>query len=65
VNSNPLPNHASGNEGVNTLEIRKEGKTIMRVIMKRLYGMLRQVGYLKIPVKMQAVRNANEYYKYH
>jgi hypothetical protein len=65
VNSNPLPNHASGNEGVNTLEIRKEGKTIMRVIMKRLYGMLRQVGYLKIPVKMQAVINANEYYKYH
>ena len=51
VNSNPLPNHACRNGGVNTLEIEKEGEAILRVIMERLYEMLKQARHLKIPFK--------------
>ena len=65
MNSNPLPNHASGGGGVNSLEIGKGSTTTLRVTMDRLYGMLRQTDYLKTPVKIQAVGNANEYCKYH
>jgi hypothetical protein len=65
VNSNPLPNHASGGGGVNSLEIGRGSTTTLRVTMDRLYGMLRQTDYLKTPVKIQAVGNANEYCKYH
>jgi hypothetical protein len=50
VNSNPLPNHAFRNGGVNTLEIEK-GEAILRVIMERLYEMLKQARHLKIPFK--------------
>jgi hypothetical protein len=64
VNSNPLPNHDSGSGRVNTLEIGKEGEAILKAIMERLYGMLRQAGYLKTPVKMQIVKDVNEYCKY-
>ncbi|XP_073268737.1 uncharacterized protein [Populus alba] len=64
VNSNPLPNHASGS-GVNSLEIGMESKATLRVTMDKLYGMLRQTNYLKTPVRMQAVGDANEYCKYH
>jgi hypothetical protein len=65
VNSNPLPNHASGGRGVNSLEIGRGSKATLSVTMDRLYEMLRQADYLKTPVRIQAVGDANEYYKYH
>ncbi|KAL3566506.1 hypothetical protein D5086_031921 [Populus alba] len=65
VKFNPLPNHASGSGGINSLEIGKGGTSTLKITMDILYGMLRQTDYLKTPVKIQAVRNANEYYKYH
>ncbi|XP_061947974.1 uncharacterized protein LOC133671268 [Populus nigra] len=65
VNSNPLPNHTSGSGGVNSLEIEMGSKATLRVTMDRLYGMLRQTNYLKTPVRIQAVGDANEYCKYH
>jgi hypothetical protein len=65
VNSNPLPNHTSGSRGVNSLEIERESKATLKVTMDRLYGMLRQTNYLKTPVRIQAVGDANEYCKYH
>ena len=57
MNSNPLPNYASGGGGVHTLEIGSEGKVILTVTMKRLHRVLRQVVYLKT----QAIGDANEY----
>ena len=65
VNSNPLPKHASRGGGVNSLEIERGSTSTLRVTMDRLYEMLRQTDYLKTPVKIQAVRNTNEYCKYH
>jgi hypothetical protein len=65
VKSNPLPNHASESGGVNSLEMGKEGKTMLKVIMDSLYEMLKQAGYLKIPVNVQAVGGMSEYCKYH
>jgi len=61
---NPQPNNASGSVGVNSLEIGKEGKAILRVTMDRLYVMMKQAGYLKTPVITQVVGDANKYYKY-
>jgi hypothetical protein len=65
VSLNPQPNYASGNGGVNSLEIGKKSKAILRVTMDRLYGMMRQARYFKTPVRTQVVRDANEYCKYH
>jgi hypothetical protein len=65
VSLNPQPNYASGNGGVNNLEIGEKGKAILRVTMDRLYGMMRQARYFKTPVRTQVVRDANEYCKYH
>jgi hypothetical protein len=45
VNSNPLPNHASGGGAVNSLEIGRGSKATLRVTMDRLYEMLRQTDY--------------------
>jgi len=65
VNSNPLPNHTFGSGGVNSLEIGRGSKATLRVTMDRLYKMLRQNNYLKTPVRIQVVGDANEYCKYH
>jgi hypothetical protein len=65
VSLNPQPNHASGSVGVNSLEIGKEGKAILRVTLDILYVMMRQAEYFKTPVRTQVVGDANKYYKYH
>jgi hypothetical protein len=41
VNSNPLPSHDFGSEGVNALEIGRDDEIILRVTMERLYVMLK------------------------
>jgi hypothetical protein len=48
VNSNPLPKHAVGGNGVNTMEFGSKEK-VLRVTMARLYEMLVQSGHLEKP----------------
>jgi hypothetical protein len=48
VNSNPLPKHAIGGSGVNTMEVGSKEK-VLRVTMARLYEMLIQFGHLEKP----------------
>jgi len=48
VNSNPLPKHAVGGSGVNTMEVGSKEK-VLRVTMARLYEMLVQSGHLEKP----------------
>jgi len=58
VKSNPLPHHASGS-GVNALE-EERGTNILRLTMERLYKMLKRAGYLKAPIKKQAIEHEGE-----
>jgi hypothetical protein len=46
LNSNPLPNHATGNNGVGMMEVESKDK-VLKVSMKILYNMLVESGYLK------------------
>ena len=62
---NPQPHHVSRSAEANSLEIGKEGKAILSVTIDRLYGMMRQAGFLKTPVRTQVVGDVNEYCKYH
>jgi hypothetical protein len=65
VKSNPLPHHASGSGGVNALEEEERGTNVLKLTMKRLYKMLKQIGYLKAPIKKQAIEHEGEYCEYH
>jgi hypothetical protein len=54
VNTNPLPNHASGNRPVNVLEV--EHLWSLKVPMNRIYEMMIKSGYKK---------GSMNFYKYH
>jgi len=54
MNTNPLPNHASGNRSVNVLEV--EYLWSLKVPMNRIYEMMIKSGYKK---------SSMNFYKYH
>ena len=50
---------------MNALEEEERGTNVLRLSMKRLYKMLEQTGYLKTPIKKQAIEHKGEYCEYH